>query len=44
MLRKDKKAQNFWKFGQKCAKFENILKRAGDCVQLSHAVNPRKLE
>ena len=22
-----KKAQNIWKFGQKCTKFENILKR-----------------
>ena len=25
-----KKGQNIWKFGQKCAKFKNILKRAGD--------------
>ena len=23
-----KKVQNIWKFGQKCTKFENILKKA----------------
>ena len=25
--KKDKKGQNIWKFGQKCTKFENILKK-----------------
>ena len=34
-----KKGQNIWQFGQKCTKFENNLKRAGDCVRLSHAIN-----
>ena len=28
--KKGKKGQNIWKFGQKCTKFENILKRAGN--------------
>ena len=27
MLKKGKKGQNIWKFGQKCTKFENILKK-----------------
>ena len=27
MLKKDKKGQNIWKFGQKYTKFENILKK-----------------
>ena len=25
--KKDKKGQNIWKFGRKCTKFENILKK-----------------
>ena len=29
-----KKGQNIGKFGQKCTKFENILKSAGDCMRL----------
>ena len=36
MLQRGKKGQNIWKFGQKCTKFENILKRAGDCVHDYH--------
>ena len=27
ILKKGKKGQNIWKFGQKCTKFENILKK-----------------
>ena len=27
MLKKEKKGQNIWKFGQKCTKCENILKK-----------------
>ena len=27
MLNKGKKGQNIWKFGRKCAKIENILKK-----------------
>ena len=27
------------KFGQKCTKFENVLKKAGDFVWLSHTIN-----
>ena len=30
--KKGKKGQNIWKFGQKCIKFENILKK-GSLVQ-----------
>ena len=33
MLEKGKKGQNIWKFGQKCTKFENILKKGS----LKHA-------
>ena len=36
---KGQKRQNIWKFGQKCTKFENTLKRAVSCVRLSHAWN-----
>ena len=33
-LKTRKKWQNIGKFGQKCTKFENILKSAGDCMWL----------
>ena len=40
---KGQKKQNIWKFGQKCTKFENILKifrkSASDWVQLLHVIN-----
>ena len=38
-LKKGKKRQNIKKSGQKCTKFKNILKRTGDCMQLSHTIN-----
>ena len=38
MLETGKKWQNIGKFGQKCKKFENILKKGSDWVRLSHAV------
>ena len=34
-----KKVQNIWKIEQQFTKFEIILKRAGDCGQLLHAIN-----
>ena len=40
MLKRIDKEQNNWKFGQKCTKSDNILKKkAGDCVWLSHVIN-----
>ena len=37
--KKSKKIAKYLKFGQKCTKFENTMKTAGDCVRLSHAIN-----
>ena len=37
--KKGEKGQNILKFGQKCTKFENILKKAVSYVQLSHTWN-----
>ena len=35
--KKGKKAQNIWKFGQKCTKFENILKKGNPiCATIAH--------
>ena len=35
--KKGKKAQNIWKFGQKCTKFENILKKGSPiCATIAH--------
>ena len=39
ILKKGKNGQNVWKFGKKYTKFQNILKRAGDCMQLLHGIN-----
>ena len=38
--KKGKKGQNIWKFGQKCIKFENVLKKGS----LMHATIARMKE